>query len=679
MATNRLAFVDSISPSPAVRLDLNDGERWRLVVGEGTEFPPPPLNRAISATLLANGAVIPAAAYGPRIVRAHLAILTDDAVWTSAQMHALLRELDRPFNVLRWQRDAAAPIFFQTKRAAPNSVREIGATRDGSRKHVLLELLAEPFAFGLEEIAAAGISISTDPAAIPDSIRVPNTAGSYASTPDAAALHIVGDLDIRARVALDDWTPAANAWLLGKIPSTGSQRAYGLFVDTTGAIGLQWSADGSTPLSRLSTVATGFTDGTLRWVRATLDVNNGAAGHDVKFFTTLDPDGVGAWTQVGTTVTTAGTTSIFPGTTQLEVGARDAGAAGLMVGNFVRGEVRDGIDGTPVAAPIATPVGITDPSGRVWNLNGAAALVRGYPTYVDVVGVKGDVETPALIRWPSSAVAVNRETMFSVRRRGNPWLARHVVQAEAMTLGQDAALQSNDATYSGPGSNSVLINFATGATLIERLSLATAGFAHMFASMPNTDIRGRYRVFARFKRTAGTGVLRVRFSSGAHLGPEIILPATANRVMVQLMEELPIPWGIDPVTHGASGTPIPVQGVPLSLFAARDSGSDTLAVDLLRLLPIDDRTAVLKFPAVGTDRWYFDAEDNSRHHRDGADWLTDAGGIPSLSGGFPLLSPDETNRIYVLQEIGSGLATSLTTVSPVSISYWPLYVDVPSL
>ena len=38
-------------------------------------------------------------------------------------------------------------------------------------------------------------------------IRLPGTAGNSFSVPDAAALDIVGDIDIRVKCALDDWTP----------------------------------------------------------------------------------------------------------------------------------------------------------------------------------------------------------------------------------------------------------------------------------------------------------------------------------------------------------------------------------------------------------------------------------------------------------------------------------------
>lgn len=155
-------------------------------------------------------------------------------------------------------------------------------------------------------------------------VYLPGVTGNYMSVPDSAALDIVGDIDIRARVALDDWTPAAVSALVAKYVSTGDQRSYRLYVSADGKLHLAWSPNGTSPsvIDVASTVATGVTDGATKWVRATLDVDNGAVGNDVKFYTSDDGT---AWTQLGTTVTTAGVTSIYAGTAPGEIGAYSGG------------------------------------------------------------------------------------------------------------------------------------------------------------------------------------------------------------------------------------------------------------------------------------------------------------------------------------------------------------------
>lgn len=165
-------------------------------------------------------------------------------------------------------------------------------------------------------------------------------------TPDASALDITGDIDIRCKVALDDWTPSSVQMLVAKYISTGNQRSYRLQVDTTGVLSLIWSSLGTaaTANSLTSTVATGIADGAVKWIRATLDVDNGAGGRSAQFFTSDDGTN---WTQLGLTVTAAGTTSIFNSTSKLEIGSQENGLNPLK-GKVYAASIRNGINGTEV-------------------------------------------------------------------------------------------------------------------------------------------------------------------------------------------------------------------------------------------------------------------------------------------------------------------------------------------
>ena len=172
-------------------------------------------------------------------------------------------------------------------------------------------------------------------------VYLPGVASNFLSVPDAAALDITGDIDIRVRVAMDDWTPGSTSILLGK-QNEGSQRSFWMTLGTGGTITFWWSSTGSyeVALVATSTVVTGITDGTTKWVRVTLDVDNGASGRDVRFFTSAD--GV-SWTQLGATVTTAGITSIFSSTTSVSVGQHFP-----IAGKIYRAQIFNGIDGTKV-------------------------------------------------------------------------------------------------------------------------------------------------------------------------------------------------------------------------------------------------------------------------------------------------------------------------------------------
>jgi len=173
-------------------------------------------------------------------------------------------------------------------------------------------------------------------------LYLPGIASNYASAPDASALDVTGDIDLRCKVALDDWTPSTDNLLIGKW-STSNQSYYLAVGATTGILSLRWTTDGSTANTASSSVAPTVADGATLWVRATLDVDNGASGNTTTFFTSTD--GL-TWTQLGTTVVTAGVTSIFSGTGVLEIGTRLAGTSLPARGKFFRAQVLNGIGGT---------------------------------------------------------------------------------------------------------------------------------------------------------------------------------------------------------------------------------------------------------------------------------------------------------------------------------------------
>lgn len=202
-------------------------------------------------------------------------------------------------------------------------------------------------------------------------VSLPGEAGDYASTPDSADISITGDLDLRVKQAATDYTPAAEEVLLGKWNTTGNQRSYRLSILTSGVLRLAWSADGAAEITKDSTAATALSDATKKWLRATLDVDNGAAGNDVKFW--MSDDGV-AWSQLGSTVTTGGTTSVFDGTAALELSGHSGGTALHYAGKIYYAEVRNGIGGAVAAAfdPDQGENGDTSfqaETGETWTIN----------------------------------------------------------------------------------------------------------------------------------------------------------------------------------------------------------------------------------------------------------------------------------------------------------------------
>jgi hypothetical protein len=199
------------------------------------------------------------------------------------------------------------------------------------------------------------------------SLVLPGTSGAYASTPDADALDITGDIDISVDVALDDWTPGATSALVSNHAS-GGQRGYELRTAPGGVLFLIWG-DGSQEFET-STAPTGLADGTRHTIRATLDVDNGASGHDVKFYV----DGV----QLGSTVTSSGVTSITAATNDLNVGRRSDDSL-IAAGKFYGAVIKDGIDGGTVfdvdfTTQTVGATSFTATTGQTVTVNGTAEI-----------------------------------------------------------------------------------------------------------------------------------------------------------------------------------------------------------------------------------------------------------------------------------------------------------------
>lgn len=215
-------------------------------------------------------------------------------------------------------------------------------------------------------------------------LDLPSLTGSYVSTPDTAALDITGDIDVRIEVTRPSWRPPRFEILASKYLAA-SQVSWVLFLRPSGQLTFAWSVTGASGGSLLSADSTvPVPDGAGRIaLRATLDVNNGASGRTTTFYTA---DAInGTWTQLGTGVVQAGTTSIFSSSTAVEIGSGGGGTAlfsntKTFGGRVHAFELRNGIAGTVVASPDfaaqdPTTVSFTDNSGLVWTLHGHAHIV----------------------------------------------------------------------------------------------------------------------------------------------------------------------------------------------------------------------------------------------------------------------------------------------------------------
>lgn len=214
--------------------------------------------------------------------------------------------------------------------------------------------------------------------------------GSGAETVDKAALDITGDIDIRVDLEVNapsTWLGApADFDLASKIgPDADPSRSWTLIM-INGTIRLQWF-----PLGTVASLKSAVSDPLIgaatgrRAIRATLDVDNGAAGNTVTFYTAATI--AGPWVQLGAPVVQAGTTAIFNSNAPVRIGG--AAVQSLYTwsepawSTYYAAEIRNGINGTIVAAPnfAAQPLDpgpfgsatFADGLGNDWVMKGSTA------------------------------------------------------------------------------------------------------------------------------------------------------------------------------------------------------------------------------------------------------------------------------------------------------------------
>lgn len=164
-----------------------------------------------------------------------------------------------------------------------------------------------------------------------------------ATSPDSAALSMVNsDMDVRVKLALDDWTPAAEQKVISKHGANG----YILAVTAAGAI--SWDVKGPAgDRVHLSSASVPAADGVAIWIRAAFTYNFSGTDSSTAFYTSTDGT---TWTALGTP-TSVVKSGPSDGTEQLTIGVYSDGASGRMRGKLYRVQLRNNIldDGTGIA------------------------------------------------------------------------------------------------------------------------------------------------------------------------------------------------------------------------------------------------------------------------------------------------------------------------------------------
>jgi hypothetical protein len=170
-------------------------------------------------------------------------------------------------------------------------------------------------------------------------VYLPGIAGNYATTPDAAALHVTGDLTIDFYGAMDSWILAASDYaLVARYTGNAAVSAYMLYMSSTGVPQLYLS-DGAAIDSVAADSAVPFGAGAKGWIRATYRVSD----RRVQFFYSYDGS---SWTQIGADKTQT-RTAITAGTAALHVGAwNTSGSNNPALGRAFRARVYASINDT---------------------------------------------------------------------------------------------------------------------------------------------------------------------------------------------------------------------------------------------------------------------------------------------------------------------------------------------
>lgn len=220
-------------------------------------------------------------------------------------------------------------------------------------------------------------------------LYLPGVAGNYASTPDSVAASITGDIELQIRLSLNDWTPAAAMSVLSKADSNTTRSYYMTVNATTGTLVMSSSPDGTagSQVSGTSSAAPTVSDGQAIWLRVTLDVNDGSGNRVYKFYTAVDSDTVPtSWSQLGTTQTVAGATTIHDNASVVEIGSVIAGTAQVAAGKVYRALIYSGfsdaggtlkVDFNPdLDASDASTSFASSATGETWTVNkGASGLI----------------------------------------------------------------------------------------------------------------------------------------------------------------------------------------------------------------------------------------------------------------------------------------------------------------
>ena len=352
--------------------------------------------------------------------------------------------------------------------------------------------------------------------------------GQQFTAADSAGLSITGDIDMRCDVSLATWRPSASCYF-GALFKGNS---YGMYLNYDGTLTLWWYAGAVFKSLSSTEPVPGATTGR-KAVRATLDVNNGAAGHTAAFYYSNDDTMDGTWVQFGSSVVGSGTTSIDD-TTQT-IGTYASGEVCPV--ELFEARVYNGIAGTKRASPkfSAQASGTTsfaDAEGNTWSDSAATGAKLDNKHYrfwgdVSVWPVKWDrsgrdVYTQITCSGMTRRLGQGSTPLKSAMRRGIPAIGADLVAYWPLEDGPDA-------TSIAPG--------ITGVSNGRIIGKPTLSAYSDFIASDDVPTLGTGRLYLQLPYYANTDEFQVRFV--LHVPPSTI---PNNTVLMRIKTNSSLGW-----------------------------------------------------------------------------------------------------------------------------------------
>ncbi|MFE7973013.1 carbohydrate binding domain-containing protein [Streptomyces shenzhenensis] len=354
-----------------------------------------------------------------------------------------------------------------------------------------------------------------------------SSTADYALTPHDPSLAITGDIDVRLDATLVNWLPPVNSGatveMIGKMSGVGQKSWF--LGSKNGRLYFEWSSDGTNTLAASSTIPPVIPGSGRLAVRVWLDVDNGAGGSTVRFYTSTSLDGT--WTLLGDPVTQTGTTGIFNSTAPVRIGNATVFTYNLPLGGIHSAEIRNGEWGTIAAQPYFSQqaVGIgtfVDSAGRTWTMSGGSQITNRRTRFVGEVSawpvrwetkqdVVVNVEASGILRRLSQGASPVRSPMYreftNASRTGIVAYWPMEDEASATTFG--SALDGSPAmrmpaagvtaaAYTGWAASEALPVYSFGTTSVKLPSYAPTGFifTRLFIGVPAAGVTGTDRLFS---------------------------------------------------------------------------------------------------------------------------------------------------------------------------------------